>query len=139
MIKNTLKSWALVICAATLPGCENSINRPAISINKENFEIHLQYHFRGERVRIEIDGQTLFDKAVETNYVLSLAEIIKLEMPEGRHQIKVVVNDSEEQETTFELDCKLYIGVRYFRDAVPDLNISRGVMIEVSDSPYMYD
>jgi hypothetical protein len=139
MIKNPLKSWALVICAAMLPGCDHSINRSVISTGNENLEIHLQYHYRGERVRIEIDGQTLFNKVVETNYALSLAEIIKLEMPEGRHQIKAVVNGSEERKTTFDLDGKLYIGVRYFREAVPAFNISKGVMIDVSDNPYMYD
>jgi hypothetical protein len=134
-----LKSWALLICAATLPACEHSTKNPAISAGKENLEVHLQYHYRGERVRVEIDGQTIFNKAVETNYVLSLAEIIKLEVSEGRHQIKAVVNGSDEKKTTFDLDGKLYIGVRYFRDAVPALNISKGVVINVSDSPYMYD
>ena len=76
---------------------------------------------------------------VETNYLLSLAEVVKLKMPIGSHRIKVSVNGIEDQEKTFELNRKLYIAARYFRDPMPDLNIPKGVMIEISDHPFIYD
>jgi hypothetical protein len=57
----------------------------------------------------------------------------------GEHHIKVVVNDAEERETSFVLDCKLFVGIRYSRDAIPELNIPQGVRIEVSESPYVYE
>lgn len=139
MNKHILKSWAFVTCAAALLGCERSANGSATVDYKRAFEIHLQSFFRGESVHIEIDGQSLFNKAVTTNAVLGLAEIIKLELPVGEHHIKVVVNDTEEGETSFELVCKLYIGVRYFRDAIPERNIPQGVRIAVTDSPYLYE
>lgn len=139
MNKHILKSWAFAACAATLLGCERSANGPATLEYKRAFEIHLQSYFRGESVRIEMDGQPLFNKAVTTNPVLGLAEIINLEKPVGEHHIKVVVNDAEERETNFVLDCKLYVGIRYSRDAIPEPNISKGVRIEITDSPYIYE
>lgn len=103
------------------------------------FEVHVKNNFQNDHVRLAIDGMVVFDERVTTNYVWSLAEIIKLKRPMGTHQVKVVVNGSEQGESTFELDRPLFIHVRYYSKPIPELSIPKGVLVEVSEQRPMYD
>lgn len=114
-------------------------NEPECSNCDRSFEVHINSNFDNDRVRIEIDGLTVFNERVTTNPVLSLAEIIELKRPAGVHRIRVVVNGSKAGEKTFSLDQKLYIQVRFYPEAIPDLNIPEGVSIYVSEIQPMYD
>jgi len=136
MIKHIRRLGIFAASLAALLGCKSS----AISSGTpQAVEVHLQTQFRGEQIRVDIDGQKLFGQAVTTNDVLGLAEIIKLEMLQGRHEIKIIINGRFQQKASFKLDCKLYIGVTYYRDAVPALNLPQGLTITLTDIPYRYD
>ncbi len=130
--------FAILIIAS---GCEllSPVAEPECATCEQAFEIHLNNNFDNDRVHVEIDGKVIFDERITTDYVWSLAEIVKLKRPMGTHHIKIVVNGSEEEKRTFELDRLLFIHVRYYPEAIPDLSIPRGVVIEVSEIRPMYD
>lgn len=130
--------WLLIVLSIT--GCDIFYTENVCeSRNCEQFEIHLNNNFDDDYVRVEIDGKPVFNKRITTDDVWSLAEIIELERPEGSHQIKVVVNENEEGERSFELDDMLYIHVRYYREPLPRSNIPQGVKIDFNDQSPMYD
>lgn len=103
-----------------------------------DFEVHLNNNFNNDLVQVEIDKKVVLNERVTTNHVLSLAEIIKLKRPAGKHSIKITVNGRKE-ESIFMLDCKLFIHVRYYSEAIPGLNIPKGVVINISKYPPLYD
>jgi hypothetical protein len=75
--------------------------------------VDIQSSFKEDHVQVFIDDQKLFNSLATTNDVLSLASSIGTTNTEGRHTIKVVVNDSTIVSETFEQQSNLYIGVNY--------------------------
>ncbi len=123
-------------CHLLSPDAEGEI---ACATCRHAFEVHLNNGFDDDRVRVEIDGQTVFDERVTTDDVWSLAEVLKLQRPEGTHHIRAVVNGSEEGAASFELDRELFIHVRYYREALPSHGIPEGVVIEIREHRPVYD
>jgi hypothetical protein len=78
--------------------------------------VDLQQVFKEDHVQIFIDDQSLFNSLASTNDLLALAGSIGTTNSEGRHTIKVVINDSTSIVEEFEQHSDLYIGVSYYRD-----------------------
>jgi hypothetical protein len=95
--------------------------------------IDVQAHFNQDLVQVYIDGQRLLNRQLTTstlNPVCSGDGQLLLTKNEGRHQIKVVVNNSTTFTESFDLTADLYIGINYYPDAT--------VHIVYSDYKFMY-
>lgn len=132
---SALCALALLVLGA---GCE-LLPVNSSSPNAQAFEVHLQNNFDEDRVRVEIDGEVVFNDRVSTDYLWSLAEVVVLKAPEGKRRLRVVVNGSEEGKAQFNLDKKLYIGVRYYKEPIPSLEIPEGIVMDVSEEEFIYD
>jgi hypothetical protein len=75
--------------------------------------VDLQSNFKEDHVQVFIDDQSLFNSLASTSDVLNLASSIGTTNTEGRHTIKVIVNDSITVTENFEQHDNLYIGVAY--------------------------
>ena len=145
----------LIVAISFIPvlilfACSGS-NRPTDSeeesIIKIPLEVHLQSGFDKNRVRVEIhtgfsefvNGEAnawigvtpLFNEVVTTFPALGLAEIVRTTMESGQHSIKVVVEDSIEVQSVFDLQDTLFIGVNYVSGSELTLNFS--------EDQFMYD
>ena len=120
-------AWVVLVVGAlaVVAGCG------LLGENRQAFEVHLQSSFEDDHVRVEIDGQVVFDGRVTTAHVAGLAERIKLERPTGRHRIRVIVNDLEAVEKRFRLNERLTVAVQYYAEAWPQQSIPQGVTIKV--------
>lgn len=74
--------------------------------------IDIQYMFNVDTVKIYLDGQKEFDNVVTTSNILSFAGGFSTVKTEGRHELKVMVNNNVYTEA-FTLTNTLYVGVRY--------------------------
>ena len=75
--------------------------------------VDLQSSFKEDHVQVFIDDQSLFNSLASTSDVFSLASSIGTTNTEGRHTIKVIINDSTSVTEYFEQHSDLYIGVAY--------------------------
>lgn len=75
--------------------------------------VDLQSNFKEDHVQVFIDDQSLFNSPASTSDAFSLASSIGTTNTEGRHTIKVIVNDSITVTQDFEQHGNLYIGVAY--------------------------
>jgi hypothetical protein len=87
--------------------CNNSGSDEEIGV-----EIHIQYLFQDDIVNIEIDGDEIFNEAVTSDPVLSLAHILQVELDSGDHLITVKMSDESITEP-FSLNDKMIIAVIY--------------------------
>lgn len=131
-MKRSVLACIALLLVISQSGCDT------VDAGPGTLKIHLQNNFYGERVRIEIDGEEVFNKSVVTDFRLSFAEAFHLERPRGEHRIRVVVADSASKEQLFVLQDELFIGVRYYPVAIPDVDIEPGIVIEQTRTPYLY-
>lgn len=100
-----------------------------------DLNIHVQSSFEGDKVQVLIDGEELLNKQLQTNYVLDLSYPdgqILTKKQKGRHEIKVIVNDTFSKTDKFTLDSDFYIGVNYDR-------LTNAVSFIFSKQPFGYD
>ncbi len=133
----TLRLIAALLLITVAAGCHGLSSDPRGPSHA--LEAHLQNSFDGDAVRVMIDDAPVFTGAVTTDYVWSLAKIIELERPQGRHRVTVVVNEAHRASATFTLDRPLYLGVRFYPEPLQRLSIEEGVVIDVSDQRFAYD
>jgi hypothetical protein len=74
------------------------------------FEIHLQHGFENSPMKIWLDGEGIYNKTINTNYVLSLAEIKRINIKKGLHNLKCSV-EQQEINTNFFIQDTLVIGI----------------------------
>ena len=79
----------------------------------EDFEIHIQYFFQDDTITIKIDDKKIFNGAVTSEPVLSLAHILYVELDRGDHQIIVKMDDKFITES-FTFNDEMVIGVIYY-------------------------
>ena len=128
-----------LLLAAVLAGCDAAGEAPEWTGPTHPLEIHLQNHFEDDHVRVAIDGRTVFEGDITTEYVWSLAKIVEVDVPVGEHRLTVTRNHVPTATALFVADQPLYIGVKYFEEALPRLNIPQGFRIEVREQPYVYE
>ena len=91
----TLLALLLVLPACDAAGFWETQERVPLRVD-------IQSEFADDRVRLEVGGVPVFDDRVTTEAVLSLAEIVRSNVPPGRTTLTVLVNG--EAETALELD-----------------------------------
>jgi hypothetical protein len=94
--------------------------------------VDLQSNYKEDHVQVFIDDQSLFNSMASTNNILSLAGSIATTNTEGRHSIKVIINDSTTVTEEFEQQSDLYIGVVFNKDL-------QKVSFRYSPTKFVYD
>lgn len=118
---------ALLFAAFVFNACN-----PADSATTQPLHIHLQGGFDHNYVKIDIDGNTVFEDTVTTNNVLGLAHSFDIEKNHGTHQVGINVNNMASAIDTFDLHSELWLGITYF-------DFTDNITIEYSNIPYMYE
>ena len=103
----------IVFLGSTLFTACRKNNGPAAAYD---LGVDLQSNYKEDHVQVFIDDQSLFSSFASTNDLLGLAGSIGTTNTEGRHTIKVIVNDSTEVTEEFDQHSNLYIGVIYDKD-----------------------
>ena len=97
---------------------------------KYTIEVHIQGGFGRAHVRVAIDECVVFDDALTGEEPFSgPVKMIMVEARQGRHHIQVGINGINQEETTFTVDSKLYIGVQ---------NTSTGILFRIQKTPFGY-
>lgn len=93
-------------------------------------EVHLQGGFNGAHVLVSIDERVVFDDALPEEVPFTGPEkTIVVEEQGGRHRIEVAIDGVNQEDTTFTLNSKLYIGVQ---------NASTGIVFTIQKTPFLY-
>ncbi len=97
---------------------------------KYTVEVHLQGGFGRTKVRVAIDECVVFDDALTGEEPFSgPVKMIMVETRQGRHHIQVGIAGIKQEETTFTVDSKLYIGVQ---------STSTGILLLIQKTPFYY-
>lgn len=96
--------------------------------------VDVQEAFEQDNVQVFIDGETVISSRLTTNHALGVCPdgIIKTSKNKGKHEIKVVINNTAVLTNSFSLKRDLYIGVEYNRQ-------SGAISLEFSKYPFLYD
>lgn len=79
--------------------------------------VDVQATFEKDNVQVLIDNQPLLHTQVTTNDLLGFATSISTANTEGKHTIKVVINDTVVKTESFTQSGDLYVGVNYNKSA----------------------
>jgi hypothetical protein len=107
-----------------LPSCKKSTQK---------ISIDLQSGFRNDKVRVFVDGEEYMNSYFTTREHLGVAggseeKIIQ----SGKHELKIIINESIIQTEAFTVKSDLYIGISYFKD-------SGRINFNYSSQPFFYD
>jgi hypothetical protein len=124
-MKKTILSIPLAILL--LAACRKSSNPTVYDLG-----VDIQSNFNNDKVQVFIDNQPLLNTLVTTNHAWSLATSISTANTEGKHTIKVIVNEKTVSTETFSQKAALYIGVNYNQQ-------NDKVNFTYSAQPYLYN
>lgn len=124
-MKKTILSIPLVLLL--LAACRKTNNPTVFDLG-----VDMQASFEKDRVQVVIDNQPLLNTQLTTNHTLGLATSISTAATEGKHTIKVIVNDSTVKTDSFTQSGDLYIGINYDKTA-------KTVSIAYSTHRFVYD
>ena len=124
-MKKTILSIPLVLLL--LGGCRKTSNPTVFDLG-----VDMQSSFDKDRVQVVIDNQPLLNTQVTTNQTLGLATSISTAATEGKHSIKVIVNDSTVKTESFSQSGPLYLGINYDKAA-------KTVSIAYSTKRFLYN
>lgn len=104
--------------------------------NQETFVlgVDMQENFAGDSVHLYIDGTPALSKRLQTNPVLGVCAAdgqLLLNQTGGRHELKVVINNSVIKTDTFILAADHYIAVNF--------NGTQQITFTHSDQKFMYE
>lgn len=88
--------------------------------------------YNQDEVQIILDGQVLMDEPLQTDLSTSLATTMRVKKPNGKHTLKITVNDIFSKTEVISLKDDLYINVSY-NPATPEISFN------YSDQPSFYD
>lgn len=99
----------LLLSLAILNACKKGSGEQTLGID-------VQSAFNQDKVQIFIDGEEMLNQRLQTNWVLGAClpdGQITTTKSEGRHEIKVIINDIVTRTENFSLNNPLYIGVNF--------------------------
>jgi hypothetical protein len=112
MIKYFYSLSFLLLILFFIYGCDNNVDtnkaEPA-----DHFQVDLQTWFSNVNVKVSIDNSIVFNDTVTTGSILAYAAIIPIDINKGTHSLKVTVENSITNESTFTINDTLYVGVHY--------------------------
>ncbi len=102
----------ILIFVSTIFICCEETTSPAIE-HAEVFQVHLQGGFEQTHVQLELDEFRVFNDTITTGSILSVAAIVRLDVFQGNHKLRVIINYSIDEEKTFFVGDSLYVAVSY--------------------------
>ena len=81
--------------------------------NSHELRIDLQSWFYNDSVKVEVNGQVVYNNLVSTDSLLGVADIKSLNYPEGSYPIKVTINNTFTKTETVNLDHYKCMAVKY--------------------------
>jgi hypothetical protein len=105
-MKKTILSIPLVLLL--FAACRKSSNPTVFDLG-----VDIQSTFEQDNVQVLIDNQPLLDREVSTNRSLGFGGSISTANTEGKHTLKVIINDSTVKTESFTQKGNLYIGINY--------------------------
>ena len=104
------------------------------NVNTISLGLDVQSSFNQDNVQITIDNLEIINRPLQTNNLLGVCfdGRININLGEGKHVIKIVINKLTTKTDTFSLDKVLYIGVNYFAQ-------KKEISLVYSDHPFGYD
>lgn len=124
-MKKTILSIPLALLL--LVACRKTSNPTVFDLG-----VDMQSSFNKDRVQVVIDNQPLLNTQLTTNETLGLATSISTAATEGKHSIKVIVNDNTVKTESFSQSGPLYLGINYDKSA-------KTVSIRYSTYRFVYD
>jgi len=124
-MKKTILSIPLVLLL--LVACRKTSNPTVYDLG-----VDVQSNFDKDHVQVLIDNQPLLNTQVTTIHTLGLATSISTAGTEGKHSIKVIVNDNTVQTDSFTQSGDLYVGISYDK-------LTKTVSIRYSPYRFVYD
>ena len=104
------------------------------NVNTVPLGLDVQSSFNQDNVQITIDNREIMNRELQTNNLLGVCDDgrINIKLGEGKHVIKIVINNLITKTETFSLNKALYIGVNYFEQ-------TKEISFIYSDHPFGYD
>lgn len=120
--------FILIAASALLISCDDGTSM----MSSLSFDV--QSSFDNDHVVIKVDGQEVLDENVTTNQILGVDVDARatVAVRQGKHDVHIIINDTEQLETSVTTSGDLYIGVRY------DPQTNQLSIIESSE-PFGYD
>ena len=115
----------------SLAACDSTSTNDINEGEPAAFSVHLQTHYSNTPVQIELDGETVFDNTVSTDYVLGRATSFPVDIKQGEHRLHATVNGRTEASRTFTVGDTLNVAVNYDPDGEQIAFSSR-------EEPYLY-
>lgn len=104
----------LALPVALVAGCDTTaITTPS---GPESLTVDFTARFDRDLVRIELDGEPIYEERVTTEDVLSLAARASFEIPEGWHQFRVQVGGRASAATEFYAGEVVFVSVFFDPD-----------------------
>jgi hypothetical protein len=123
------KAFVILIAAsALLISCDDGNSM----MSSLSFDV--QSSFDNDHVIIKVDGHEVLDKNVTTNHILGVDVDARatVAVRQGKHDVYIIINGTEQLETSVTTTGDLYIGVRFDPE-------SNQLSITESSEPFMYD
>ncbi len=112
MIRYFFSFSFLLIILFFVNSCDNNIDSNK-SEKADHFQVDLQTWFSNVNVKVMFDNFIVFNDTVQTGSILAYAAQIPIDINKGKHSLKVTVENSISNESTFVIDDTLYVGVQY--------------------------
>ena len=103
------------------------------AVNTIPVGIDVQSFFNQDIVQITIDNKEVLNKQLQTGNILAVCSDgrINVNLIEGSHIIKILINNLTTKTETFSLNKALYIGVNYYEQ-------TKEISLIYSDHPFGY-
>lgn len=121
------KAILIIFILGLTAGC-NSNSASSESGDYKPVEFHFWGNFINTPAELAVNGVKLYSDTLNTDHVLSLADILEMELSVGTHKA-VFIFDGEQFIKEIEVENKLYIGVSYDGEKVT---------LRPSEEPYYY-
>jgi hypothetical protein len=144
MTKVKLNIYTVLVCTLLVTGCDTLKSDSEAGL----LEIHLQERFKNNHVRIELNGDVIFDDEITSNRAglagilifqeeassdpAGVVQAVPKQISKGEHDLHVWVDDSITAGTKFTLTDTSFIGIRY------DMDFDNEVEILLSEKRFTY-
>jgi len=94
--------------------------------------IDVQSFFDEDEVQLFLDNKLILNETLTTNNILGLCKGLKITRAEGKHTLKVIINENFVKSEEINLHQDLYLGVRFD-------SIAKEISFIHSEHPFGYD
>lgn len=124
MVKNRLLYIFIFLTLALLTSCEEE--------KTYTLGVDVQSFFDEDEVQIFLNKKLILKETLTTNNILGFSKGVKMAPSEGKHTLKVIVNENFVKSEEFNLHHNLYVGIM-FNPNTEEISFIH------SDHPFGYD